>query len=102
MLPVELTMEVLLTALCSAGLALAAWWLFGRLLRPIPGTQMRVVLRGEGDGSGLEQAVRSLMWLRSLGLLSCPVTILDEGLTDEGRWLAQELIRRWPAVEADF
>jgi len=46
--------------------------------------------------------VRSLMWLRSLGLLSCPVTILDEGLTDEGRWLAQELIRRWPAVEADF
>lgn len=98
----ELFFEILLTALCSAGLALAGWWLFSRLLRPLPGTDILVLIPGIGDGEGLEQAVRSLMWLRSLGLLRCPVTIRDRGLTPEGRRLARELCRRWPAVELEL
>lgn len=98
----ELLFEILLTALCAAGLALMGWWLFGQLLRPIPGAEIRAVICGEGDGDGLEQSVRCLMFLRSLGLLRCPVRIQDAGLSSGGRRLAQELCRRWPAVELEL
>lgn len=98
----ELFFEGLLTALCAMGLALIAGWLFSRLLRPIPGADIRALIPGEGDGEGLEQSVRALMWLRSLGLLRCPVYIQDRGLTPEGRRLARQLCRRWPAVELEL
>ena len=48
---------------------------------------------------GLEQSVRALMWLRSLGLLRCPVVIVDLGLDREGLAVAQRLALRWPVVD---
>ena len=98
----ELFFEVLLAAVCAVGLAGAGWWLVGRLLRPIPGARIRVVIYGEGDGASLEQSVRSLMFLRSLGLLSCPVRIRSRDLNPEGKELARKLARRWPAVDVDL
>jgi len=94
----ELWGEILLAVLCAAGLAFLSWWLFGRLLRPIPGTVIYAVIPGCGAGNELEQSVRSLVWLRSLGLLRCPVLIADVGLTPAGRELALHLARRWPDV----
>ena len=46
-----------------------------------------------------QQSVRSLMWLRSLGLLRCPVVIVDLGLDREGLAVAQRLALRWPVVD---
>ena len=37
-------------------------------------------------------------WLRSLGLLNCPILLADMGLSPEGREIALRLIRRWPDV----
>ena len=91
-------LEVLLAAACAAGLGLLAWWLFGRLLRPIPRQAMYALLPGRGEGEGLEQSVRAFIWLRSLGLLSCPVVIADVDLTARGRELALRLTLRWPGV----
>ena len=47
--------DILLAVVCAAGLALVGWWLFGLLLRPLPGREARVVLPGRGDGEKLEQ-----------------------------------------------
>ena len=87
--------EVLLTLLCSLGLTLLGGLLVGRLLRPIPGERMWILVPGRMEGEKLEQEVRGVMWLRSLGLLTCPVAIVDIDLTREGRELAFRLLQRW-------
>ena len=81
----EYVWEIVLTVLCLMGLGLLVWCL--------------AVLEGQGDGGGLEQSVRALMWLRSLGLLRCPVVIVDLGLDREGLAVAQRLALRWPVVD---
>lgn len=90
--------DAVLTAVCVAGLFFLAWWLMGRLLRPIPDPGCRGLIPGRGAGEGLEQAVRALIWLRGLGLLNCPVVIADVDLTPEGREIALRLAARWPGV----
>ena len=93
-----LLIEALLAGLCAAGLAFFAWWLFGRLLRPIPEQRVYALISGRGDGTDLEQSVRAFVWLRSLGLLHCPVLIADVDLTARGRDVALRLAARWPDV----
>ena len=94
----EMIWDTLLAAVCVLGLAFVAWWLFGRLFRPMPGQGVRVLIPGRGEGEDLEQTVRGLMWLRGLGLLSCPVVIADVDLTPQGWELALRLTTRWPGV----
>ena len=94
----ELWMEGTLCVLCVLGLCALAWVLLGRLLRPIPARNVRLVITGRGEGEDLEQTVRGLMWLRGLGLLSCPVVIADVDLTPQGWELALRLTTRWPGV----
>ena len=90
--------DIALAAVCVLGLALTGWWLFGLLLRPLPGREAKIVLSGRGDGENLEQQVRSFLWLRGLGLLRCPIVIADAGLTPYGWELALHLAARWPEV----
>ena len=83
---------------CVLGLTGALWWLLGRMLRPAPRGSAFVLLRGMGDGCGLEQTVWGFMWLRGLGLLCVPVLIADLGLDPRGREIALRLCARWPGV----
>ena len=86
-----------LGAVLAVGLLGGFSWSFtGRLLRPIPARNVRLVIAGRGAGEELEQTVRGLMWLRGLGLLSCPVVIADVDLTPQGWELALRLTLRWP------
>ena len=90
--------DTALALLCMLGLAFIGWWLFGLLLRPLPGREAKVVLPGRGEGENLEQLVRSFLWLRGMGLLRCPIVIADLGLTPAGWELALRLTARWPGV----
>ncbi len=90
--------DILLAVICVCGLAFVGWWLFGLLLRPLPGREAKVIISGRGEGEDLEQQVRSFLWLRGLGLLRCPVVIADVGLTPAGWELALRLTVRWPEV----
>ena len=90
--------EVLVTLVCAVALAMVSWWLFGLLLRPLPGREAKLDLSGRGEGEDLEQQVRSLIRLRGMGLLRCPVVIVDVDLTPAGRELALRLAARWPGV----
>ena len=94
----EMIWDTLLAAGCVLGLAFVAWWLFGRLFRPMPGQGVRVLIPGRGEGEDLEQTLRAFMWLRGLGLLDCPIIIADLGLTPKGWELALRLTARWPGV----
>lgn len=90
--------DAALTGICVLGLGFLLWWSVGLVLRPLPGSEARVLIPGRGDGARLEQLVRSLIWLRGLGLLYCPVVIADIDLTPAGRELALHLTARWPDV----
>ena len=90
--------DAVLAVICICGLAFVGWWLFGLLLRPLPGGLARVVITGRGGGEDLEHQVRSFLWLRGLGLLRCPIVIADAGLTPAGWDLALRLTARWPEV----
>ena len=90
--------EALLTLLSALGLVLLGGLLLGRLLRPIPSDDLWILVPGRGEGARLEQDLRGLMWLRGLGLLWCPIAIVDVDLTREGRELALKLAARWGNV----
>ena len=90
--------DAALALICVLGLAFVGWWLFGLLLRPLPGREAKVVIPGRGEGEALEQQVRSFLWLRGMGLLRCPIVIADMGLTSAGWELALRLTARWPGV----
>lgn len=94
----RLLWEALLTLLAALGLALLGGLLFGRLLHPIPGPGLWVMIPGQGEGETLERDLRALMWLRGLGLLCCTVAIVDSGLTPQGRELSLRLASRWSGV----
>ena len=90
--------DIPLAVICAFGLAVVGWGLFGLLLRPRPGGEAWVVLPGRGEGEGLEQLVRSFIWLRGMGLLRCPIVIANVDLTPAGWELASRLTARWPEV----
>jgi len=82
-----------------AGLCCIACLLYGQMLRPHSDQGTLTAVWGVGAGEGLERHVRSLMWLRSWGLLRCRVILDDGGLDPDGRELARTLTRRWPELE---
>ncbi len=83
---------VLIAAVCGGCL------LYGRLLCPHCDAGICAVVWAQGDGEGVEQRVRCLMWLHHCGLLRCTVAVADAGLNEEGRKLVALLARRYPTL----
>lgn len=86
---------VLLGVAAGCGLLSLLWC---RLVLPVSGRDLWTVVRAQGDGAGLEQQVRGLVWLHSCGFIRCPVVVADMGLDEQGRALADRLAARWPQV----
>ena len=79
--------------LAALGLAALGWLALGVLL--LPGTcPARMVVDAQGDGGGLEQTVKAMLWLRRTGLWWGEVVIEDCGLDQRGQAVAQALARR--------
>ncbi len=76
--------------LAAFGLVSLGWLAVGALL--LPGVcPARMVVDAKGDGAGLEQTVKALLWLRRTGLWWGEVVIEDCGLDREGEALARAL-----------
>ena len=73
-------------------------FLYSYILRPYEAFGTLAVVWGAGNGDGLEQRVRSLMWLQSCGLLRCRPMLVDHGLDEEGRVIAANLATRYPQL----
>lgn len=94
----ELWAELIWAAVGAAALVGLLWDLLGRVLRPGALAGAQIVLSGAGDGEKLEGTLRALIWLRSTGLLRCPIVVADCGLSPLGRETALRLALRWPDV----
>lgn len=76
--------------LAAFGLMGVGWLILGALV--LPGTcPAQMVIDAQGDGGGLEQSVRALLWLRRSGFWRGDVVIRDCGLTEAGGALAHAL-----------
>ena len=82
--------QFLAVLLAAFGLVSLGWLAVGALL--LPGVcPSRMVVDAKGDGSGLEQTVKALLWLRRAGLWWGEVVIEDCGLDEGGAALAHAL-----------
>ena len=92
-------LEVLFALLAAAGLLALVWLAFGRLLGPVGKAGRSVaVIPASGDGEGLEQEVRGLLWLKSGNMAKFTVVIADCGLNDRGRTIAALLLQWEPTL----
>ena len=92
--------EMILALLAAVGLLCLGWFCFGKLLVPVGkiGAPMYIMVRGEGEGAGLEHTVNTLVFLQGRDLMDCPLLLVDTGLDEEGRQVAQMLMERWPQI----
>ena len=82
--------QFLAALLAAFGLVSLVWLAVGALL--LPGVcPARMVVDARGDGAGLEQTVKALLWLRRAGLWWGEVVIEDCGLDEAGSALAHAL-----------
>lgn len=82
--------QFLAALLAAFGLVSLVWLAVGALL--LPGVcPARMVVDARGDGAGLEQTVKALLWLRRTGLWWGDVVIEDCGLDRDGEALARSL-----------
>ena len=92
---------ILATALILSaltGVCCTACLLYRYLLRPCTNQGTWAVVWGFGGGEGLEQRVRSLVWLQSCGLLRGRLVLADVSLDEGGRALAVRLAGRYPCL----
>lgn len=83
----------LFAILAVFGLACLVWLAYGWLL--LPGScPVQAVVTATGGGEGLEQTIKSLLWLRKNRLWSGTISIRDGGLTHDGLLLALALARQ--------
>ena len=79
--------------LAAFGLVSLGWLAAGALL--LPGVcPARMIVEAKGDGGGLEQTIKALLWLRRAGLWWGEVVIEDCGLDEGGAALARALAKR--------
>ena len=93
-------LEIILALLAVFGLFSALWLLCRRALSAQAGDQPGAcaVVAARGDGSGLEQTVKELLWLRLGGARHYAVFIADAGLDPKGRAVAAALANSLPEV----
>lgn len=94
----HIVLWIVLAAFLLVNICCTACFLYGYLLRPYTVFGTCVVVWGTGNGEGLEQRVRALLWLQNCGLLRCKVVLVDGGLDRSGMELAVRLIGRYPAL----
>jgi len=91
--------EICVVSICVVLLAVTGLLFYGWLLRPRgEAYPVWTVIFAYGDGEGLEQRIRWLLWRRGIGPCCDPILLLDVGLTEQGRQLSLQLARRWPVL----
>ena len=88
---------LIIGTLAAFGLFCVLWALFGWLL---PGGKEGWLVYPGGPGEGELSFVRRYLWLKGMGLINCPLIIMDLGLCDREReWLSSKGIEIYSPQE---
>jgi len=77
------------------------WSLFGSLRTPVrPGenTGVTTVITVRDNGEGLEQTLKSLIWLQENGTVPGQIILADAGLNKEGKILTRLIVKKYTGV----
>ena len=88
--------ELLVAFMLAVLLGVIGWALFGLLLMPVFHRQMITLCFVRGDGTVLEQRVRSFGWLRECKERGGRLIVVDCGLTKNGLEIYQRLRENRP------
>ncbi len=88
-----MTIWIIAGVLAAFGLLSVLWVLFGFLLPKQRGAAVVCLCRGDGEE---EVLIRRYGWLRDLGLIRCPMLLVDCGLSEED---GLRLLKGRPGVE---
>ena len=91
--------QVIASVLGAAGLILFCWCFIGSFLLPVAGRNVTAVYVAGKDAADLEQTVRSFSWLRGTGMIEMPLKIVDCGMDEETRRLAERLAGTHPYIQ---
>ena len=83
--------EILLCAVAAAAVLGLFWLLLAQLLLPLRAKDACLLLLGRDGGDGLEHSTRAYLLLKSAGALEGPLYLVDDGLSEDGLALAQQL-----------
>lgn len=92
-------MEILISILAAAGAVTFLWCLAGLLFLPVAGDGMVTVWRLRGPCPGLEIRVRGHLWLQRTGLVGARLALVDCGMTEADRAVAERLARNTDLVD---
>ena len=82
---------IIITAMAICCAAFAVFTIFGKALSPVrtgENQKLYCVLTVNGDASELEQTVKGLLWLYESGKLGAHFIILDDGMSEQTRRVA--------------
>lgn len=94
-------LDIISAFIIAGTLILFVWLLRGMLLLPLAKgkhTKITVVVKVSGFEPCLEQTIAGLAWLESNGTMPGNVVIVDAGMDEETREVAQRLSRRKKGV----
>lgn len=74
------------------------WLAFAHVLLPVRARDVYMLVLSEGDGTELEQQCRAWLLLKNAGILERPLVIVDNGLNEDGKRLAQTLTKLDSAI----
>lgn len=93
--------DIVVAFIIAGTLFLFVWLLRGMLLMPLvkgKHTKITVVVKVQGFEPCLEQTISGLCWLGSNGTLPGNIVIVDDGMDEETRSVAQHLCRHQNGV----
>lgn len=88
---------VIICILSALGLSAFIWSIVGAFFLPIRSSdecRIHIILNAKGSGGGLQHQITSLDWITDAGFLEFDTVILDSGLDEEARSIAETLTRR--------
>ena len=92
-----MVIQITLCVLLILGFAWLLWMLSGALLTPVRSggdTRITLVVQARGDAPELENLLRGALWLRESGTVAADILLVDCGLTEDARSMANYLADR--------
>ncbi len=91
-----MVIELIFALAISGILMYCIWYICGTFHLPVSiteGMKIDVQIRVSGQKAELEKTVRDLLWLRENGALDADITIIDLGMDEETKFIAEILTR---------
>ena len=90
--------------IAMAAIAIIFWVVWSLLdslktpVRPGQSTGVTTVVTAQGNGEGLEQTLKSLIWLQENGTVPGQIILADAGLNEEGKILTRLIVKKYTGV----